>query len=229
VTIPTGLHEHHTKRRQQITSGRWGIGMMHWRVIDDPRKLSDVVMRGEMSAGTSMPIKWLWDESRDVTAPGYPRLQGGARRITVAGGLDMLEFQFLEITSAETPIGGYSESERSIRYRQYNIIYDIWGVATSATSAGIPVVGDYLDSPVWDVDFGTYTVGTKVRGDGSPDSYFYICNAEHTSTAGREPPNLSYWDRQGLHTICSTVDIDDHSLPGRSLIHSMWTEERGYE
>jgi hypothetical protein len=51
----------------------------------------------------------------------------------------------------------------------------------------------YVDQGTWAQD-STYAVNDVVKGDGSPDSYFYRCIEAHTDSSGdKEPPNTTYW------------------------------------
>ena len=50
----------------------------------------------------------------------------------------------------------------------------------------------YSDQGTWTVSTA-YTKNQLVTGDGSPDSLFYRCTADHTSSANDEPGNTGDW------------------------------------
>lgn len=52
----------------------------------------------------------------------------------------------------------------------------------------------YVNAGTW-TTATAYTVNQMVVGDGTPDSYRYLCRTAHTSSGGNEPPNTTYWTR----------------------------------
>ena len=95
-------------------------------------------------------------------------------------------------------------------------------------SGAIPAKGDILGWSLWSATHGTYNVGDIVKGDGSPDSYFYKCILQHTAAAGNEPPNNTYWNRSVWDAECWDVTQDDKVYEGLVQVHSRWHQDRKY-
>ena len=127
-------------------------------------------------------------------------------------------------TTSDAIANGYAETRRVKRAGQYTVDYAVYGIATSATAAGIPAVGDVLDYSVWAAG-PAYSVGAIVQGDGTPDSYFYECISVSTNN---EPPNVTYWKRAILNPRCHAVDSDDQELAGLWVVTSRFRQERAY-
>lgn len=229
VDAPTGVREIHEDRGQRALVGAWGDGILHTRVCTCARKDSDGLFLGSLALGAKMPTKWFWHTTRTNTDPGYPMLYQAGRLLGREGGLDTLELNYLEVKTG-TVAGGYGESNRIPEQRQYDILYTVFGVASALDSAGIPSEGDVLDiTGTWTVSTA-YVIGNIVQGDGTPDSYFYICLQDHTSAAGNEPPSDggTHWNRVTDEPICYDVVPDDGSMPGRVLVRSSWAKVRNY-
>jgi hypothetical protein len=65
----------------------------------------------------------------------------------------------------------------------------------------------YNDEGVWDALHGTYNVNDFVKGDGTPDAFFYACVLQHTAAADKEPPNDTYWKRVSWDSIGTLLQV----------------------
>ena len=80
----------------------------------------------------------------------------------------------------------------------------------------------------WSASAGTYAVGATVQGDGSPNSYVYICIKEHTAHSGKEPPEATYWARVQHAPFIQAYRItrDMKRRPGKSLLRVLYGKPR---
>lgn len=57
----------------------------------------------------------------------------------------------------------------------------------------------YTDRGTWSASSVSYAVNDIVKGDGSPDSYYYVCKEAHTSSSSNQPGDTggsTYWTRR---------------------------------
>lgn len=100
-----------------------------------------------------------------------------------------------QTTSYRAGDDGWVQAGKARRFQVVdNLVYDwetmlCWVANPAAIIPGDPNGRPAVAKGVWS-SVGAYEYGDLVQGDGSPDSLFYICIADHTN---QEPPNATYW------------------------------------
>jgi hypothetical protein len=86
---------------------------------------------------------------------------------------------------------------------------DISGVDGLRGEEVVRVEVGYHDRGTWSTSLAAVAKNDLVKGDGTPDSWLYVCTAAHTAAADKEPPNTAYW-QQVINKRGTLVDVRDY-------------------
>jgi len=154
-----------TRRAQQSISETWGTGTAYTRAYATGPGEVEALLAGDLALGSNMPTSW--KDSSPGTAINSPKLQSLNRQHGKGVSGDVLVCTFIEMDISGSVSNGYAAltAVRKISEAQFEIIYEKWGLATAATSTGIPAIGAAAT--------GTYTtVATPILFDNQiNDSY----------------------------------------------------------
>jgi len=155
------VQEEKDKRVARTSVSEWGTGHFYNRRVSVPVGMVErATASGAMLAlGAVMPDRFWKDTVNETIAldypdsdgvgPEVPRLFEVRERQPLQGAIvQQLELVYLAIDpkSGETVTDGWVETARHRRDTQYTIEYDVWGVALTEDSTGIPALGDKMDS-----------------------------------------------------------------------------------
>ena len=148
------------KRVARSVQAEWGTGTFYNRLVTCPVGAVEKAKAGVLALGSVMIDRFWKTEVNETILQQYPDSEGVGpevprlfevreRQPQAEDGVAVqrLELVYLAIDpkSGETVANGYVETARHLIDKHYTVEYDVWGIALTTASTGIPNIGDKLD------------------------------------------------------------------------------------